>query len=140
MSNLKRSGGCHCGAVTFEVTLHEEEVHVCHCGICQKWGGNSGLALACDKDWTIKGEENLKWYASTEWAKRGFCSKCGTHLLFKMNDASYHGIPAGALDSQEGLKLGMHIFIDKKPDYYDFADDCKRLTEKEFLEMVGAAE
>lgn len=138
MSDLKRSGSCLCKSVKFEVTLSEEEVHVCHCGICQKWGGNSGLALACDKDWKIEGEEHLTWYDSSDWAQRGFCSKCGTHLLFRMNDESYCGVPAGALDSQNDLKIGMHIFIDKKPDYYDFADDAKRLTEQEFLEMVGA--
>lgn len=140
MSELKRTGECLCGAVKVDVTLNEEEVHVCHCGICQKWHGGPGFALQCAQDWNITGEENMTWYNSSEWAKRGFCSQCGTHLLFKTNDGSYHGIPAGILDNQEGLKIGMHIFIDKKPAYADFADDSKKLTEQEFLEMVGAVE
>jgi hypothetical protein len=81
----------------------------------------------------------MNWFNSSEWAQRSFCSKCGTHLLFKTKDESYFGVAVGALDSQAGLKMGMHIFIDKKPDYFDFTGDAPRLTEKEFLEMVGSA-
>jgi hypothetical protein len=138
MSSNQQKGGCLCGAIEFEVTLNEKDVHVCHCGICQKWGGSSSLSLQCDGDWNIKGEESLSWYDSSEFAQRGFCQKCGTHMLFRMNDKSYYGVTAGSLESNEGFKLDMHIFIDKKPDYYDFKDECTRLTEDEFLKMVGA--
>lgn len=140
MSDLKRTGRCLCGEVEFEVTLQELDVHVCHCSICQKWEGGPSLSLGCESGWKIKGEDNLTWFASSEWAERGFCKKCGSHLFFRMNDGRYQGIPAAALDSQDGLKIASHIFIDKKPPYYDFADDTPRLTEEEFLKMVGAAE
>jgi hypothetical protein len=32
------SGGCHCGAIRFEVTGKIEEVVVCNCSICAKTG------------------------------------------------------------------------------------------------------
>lgn len=137
MSNNKQKGNCLCGAVNFEVTLKEKDVHVCHCGICQKWSGGSSLSLQCEGDWQVNGEDNLSWYNSSEFAQRGFCKTCGTHMLFKVNDGSYYGVTAGSLEDNEQFKLSMHIFIDKKPDYYDFKDDCPRLTEKEFLEFVG---
>lgn len=139
MSDLKRTGGCLCGAVEFELTLKETDVHVCYCGLCQRHGGGPSLSLGCEKDWNIKGEDNITWYDSSDFAQRSFCSKCGTHLFFRMKDGSYHGIGAATLDSQDGFKIGMHIFVDKKPDYYDFADESPRLTEEEFLKMVGAA-
>ena len=140
MSNLQRSGGCLCGEVKYQITLNEPKIHVCHCNICQKWHGGPGIALGCTNDWVIEGEENMTWFNSSEWAQRSFCKKCGTHLLFKTNDGSYYGVAAGSLDDKEGLELESHIFIDKKPAYYDFADNKPRLTEKEFLEMVGAAQ
>ncbi len=133
----KRSGQCLCGAVKYQATLLEEGVHVCHCTLCQKWHGGPGMAAGCDGDWSIQGEENLTWYASSDWAKRGFCKTCGSHLLFKTNDASYHGIAAGTLDNLDGFKIESHIFVDKKPSYYDFNDNAPRLTEEEFLKMVG---
>ncbi len=140
MSNLKKHGSCLCGGVKFDVTLQEDEVHICHCELCQKWHGGVGFGLKCEGDWVVQGEENLTWFDSSEWAQRSFCQKCGTHLLFKTHDGSYHGVSAGALDNATDLKLGMHIFIDKKPDYFDFTGDAPRFTEKEFLQMVGASE
>ena len=137
--STQKKGRCLCEAVQFEVEVSGNKVHVCHCGICQKWHGGSGLSVQCSGEWTIKGEEHLTWYNSSEWAQRGFCKQCGTHLFFKTNSGDYHGVTAGSLDTQEGLELESHIFIDKKPAYYDFADNCPRLTEKEFLEHIGAA-
>ena len=130
--SITRSGGCLCGAVKFQATLNDLHVHVCHCKICQKWSGSSGLSLKCE-GWDIQGDKNLTWYDSSETARRGFCKLCGSHLFFQTNDNSYKGISAGALDLQEGLSLDSHIFIDKKPGYYDFKDDVPRLTEAEFL-------
>lgn len=139
MSNLKRRSSCLCGAVSFEVTLCGLDVHVCHCNICQKWSGGPDLSIRCEGDWKIEGEENVTWYDSSEHAQRAFCKKCGSHLFGRSKDGSYHGVMA-SLDNKEGLKIGEHIFVDKKPDYYDFADDTPRLTEEQFLKMIGAAE
>jgi len=136
----KRTGGCLCGAVKYEVTLQETDVHVCHCGLCQKWSGGPALSLSCEDDWAITGEDSLTWYDSSDWGQRGFCNKCGTHLFGRVSAGDYRGIYAGSLDNQDELKIGMHIFIDKKPPYYDFADDTKRLTEADFMAMFAEGE
>lgn len=137
--DLRRTGSCLCGSVHFEATLCANEVHVCHCHICQKWAGGPAFALSVEPDWHIDGADNVTWYASSEWAERGFCKTCGTHLFFKTKDGSYHNI-TGLIDNKDGLKIGEHIFVDAKPPYYDFTDDSPRLTEHEFLVKIGAAE
>lgn len=136
---MTRQGGCLCGAVRFSVNLDSNHVHVCHCGICQKWSGGPGLSLKCAGDWAITGKDSLSWFASSAWGQRGFCKTCGSHLFFRLNDGSYHGVVAQVLDDTDDFEIGMHIFIDKKPGYYDFTDKSKRLTEEEFYKMVGAA-
>ena len=128
-----------CGAITFDVTLGEPEIHVCHCTICRKWAGAPALAIRCESGWEIKGEENLTWYASSERAQRGFCNTCGTHLFFKTNDGCYHGITA-ILDNIDDLVIGEHIFVDTKPKLYDFTDKAPRLTEHDFLKKIGVVE
>jgi len=130
---LKRTGSCLCGGVTYELTLQETDVHVCHCGLCNKWGGGPAIALSCEKDWKITGEENLTWFQSNEWAQRGFCNKCGTHLFGRAPEGDYCGVYAGSVDNKDGFAIGEHIFIDNKPLYYDFKDDAQRLTEAEFF-------
>lgn len=138
MSNNK-TGSCLCGAIEFEVALTDSKVHVCHCAWCRKWHGTPGMAAKFDEvKVKVKGEEKLKWYRSSEWFQRGFCAECGTHLFGKTDDESYSGVHVGALDDAENLEMDAHIFIDKKPDFYDFSDDSPRLTEEQFLQMIGA--
>ncbi len=129
----KRTGGCLCGAVKFEVTLKGRDIHICHCNLCRKWAGGPSLSLMCEDGWKISGEESLTWFDSSEWAQRGFCNKCGSHLFGRLNEGDYRGVHVGALDDQSALEVGGHIFIDKKPSYYDFTDNAPRMTEEEFL-------
>ena len=141
MSNAHKTGKCLCGAVQYEVALSETGVHVCHCNICRVWGGGPALAVSADqKDIKISGEDQLNWYSSSEWAERGFCKTCGTHVCFRSKEGkgNYFGISAGTLDDYSDLKLDSQIFIDKKPTYYDFKNDTPCLTEEEFLKMYAA--
>ncbi len=32
-------GQCLCGSVQFETNIHPEQITVCHCSMCRKWGG-----------------------------------------------------------------------------------------------------
>ena len=77
----------------------------------------------------------VNWYQSSEWAERGSCKNCGTTLFWRLQ--SDHGmtvVTAGSLDRNEELEpIEEHIYIDKKPPWYDFADDAPRLTSQEFL-------
>jgi hypothetical protein len=134
-----RAGSCLCKAVKYNVTLDSEKMHVCHCNICQKWHGGPGLSIKCSEDLKITGEDKLTWYKSSDHGYRGFCSECGSSLFFKAPSVEYYAVTAGTLNSQENLGIENHIFIDKKPSYYDFSDEAPRLTEQEFLEYIGAA-
>jgi hypothetical protein len=135
--NLNRNAACLCGKVNVSMRLPNQEVHVCHCNICRKWHGGPSLTISCaPKTVAINDPEGaLKWYQSSEWAERGFCSHCGTSMFSKLlGDAPlYYGVSAALLDKQDDLFTSEHIFIDKKPCYYQFDDECKKLTEAEFL-------
>lgn len=139
---LKRTGSCLCGAVSFEATLKSNHVDVCHCSMCRKWGGGPAIGLQCERDIQLKGENYLTWYKSSDWAERGFCNKCGSNLFCRVKEevGDYFGIFASSLDNQDGLELTQHIFIDNKPEYYDFADHCERLTEAQFLAQFAESE
>ena len=34
---------------------------------------------------TITRDEGLKWYRSSDWARRGFCANCGSSLFWEMD-------------------------------------------------------
>lgn len=72
------TGGCHCGAVRFEIDAPEAvEVEECNCSICAK-AGYLHLILPLSCFTLLKGEESLTTYTfNTGVAKHTFCKVCG---------------------------------------------------------------
>jgi hypothetical protein len=124
------TGRCLCGAVTFTAEHVEHEHHACHCGMCRRWSGGSGFLAAACKSVTFAGEP-LGRFDSSEWAQRGFCTKCGTALFYFLKPTQMYLMSVGAFDDQAPFKLVREIFIDRKPAGYAFAGDHERWTEEE---------
>ena len=78
--NLK--GSCLCGAVKYK-TVDCIDIEDCDCTTCQKSSGSDSIVWfsTSRNSFTLdSGKSSYKQYASSKWAKRGFCSKCGTNL------------------------------------------------------------
>jgi hypothetical protein len=76
-------GGCHCGAVAFEVqTAPEVELVDCNCSICRKTGYLH--LIVGDKDFKLlRGEDLLSSYAfNTGAARHLFCKVCGIKSFY----------------------------------------------------------
>lgn len=80
---ITHTGGCHCGAVRFEVDAPADiEVTDCNCSICSKTGI---LHLIVNKDQfrLLSGEDNLSTYTfDTREAKHYFCKTCGIKSFY----------------------------------------------------------
>lgn len=134
-------GTCLCGAVSIRVSLASYGVSVCHCRMCQTWSGGPMLAIESDEPMTLKGEENVSVYASSDWAERGFCRQCGTHLFYRLANGQHYAFPVGLLDAGEPWTVAQQIFIDEKPSFYDFTNDTPRLTGDEvFAQFQGSVD
>ncbi len=80
---MKYNGGCHCGAVRFEVEVTEYQAIICNCSICEK-KGFIHLIVPEKKFTLIKGLEDLNTYQfNTKIAKHLFCSHCGIHSFYR---------------------------------------------------------
>lgn len=119
-------GSCLCGAITLEVEGNLSPVEACHCTKCRKWSGHVGVSVEVPRDMlTIHGVEHLGWFHSSEKARRGFCSTCGTSLFFDPLDKEKHNwiaIAMGAFDTPTETKMALHIFVAEKGDYYEITD------------------
>jgi len=124
-----RTGSCLCGAVKYEVHGPLRNVVACHCEQCRKQTGTYMSATAAkDSDLRIVEDRGLKWYRSSDTARRGFCSECGTVLFWKGDGRDYTAITAGSLDGPSGLTLEGHIFCESAGDYYEIAGGAYRRT------------
>ena len=111
-------GSCLCGSVTFTARGAARDPAACHCSQCRKQSGHFWAAMqVLDADLSVTGE--VRWYAATPAARRGFCPTCGSFLFWKGRDDPDTGIALGALDGPTGLTLARHIFVADKGDYYE---------------------
>ena len=138
MSNInKGNASCLCGAVRITANSMSNSVGSCHCNMCKKWCGGPIMTVDCGSDVSFEGEENITVYNSSEWAERGFCHKCGSHLFYRLKENKQHMILAGLFDDNKQFVFDHQVFIDEKPDFYSFANDTTNLTGAEVFEKYA---
>ncbi len=133
-----KTGSCLCGTVQFTAHRTANKVGACHCEMCRKWGGGPFLELNCGTEVSFKGEDAITVYTSSDWAERGFCSNCGSHLFYRLKESGQHMVPVGLFDDQHDLVFEHQVFIDKKPEFYSFSNKTKNMTEAEVFAMFGS--
>lgn len=111
---MAHTGGCHCGAIRYEVSGTPQHVALCHCGDCRKSAGAPMVAWAAfaETDFVVTTGE-LKTFNSSGTAYRSFCPECGTGIAYR-NEQFLPGIvdiQSATLDEPEALPAQVHIQI-----------------------------
>lgn len=78
---------------------------------------------------TVRGEDNVTWFQSSEKARRGFCSICGSSLFWDPIGRDWTGIAMGAFDQPTNTRLAVHAYTADKGDYYDIADGVEQFEQ-----------
>lgn len=122
-------GRCECGAVAFKIDGELSPPSACHCSQCRRLSGHIWAGTwTASEGLTLTRQDGLKWYKSSDWAERGFCKDCGSSLFYRLlEDQSRMSVAPGSLDGPTGLKLGRHIYMTDKGDYYDVGDGLPQL-------------
>jgi hypothetical protein len=105
------TGGCHCGAIRYEISGELAAHALCHCVDCRRNSGAPmvGWLMVADDQLRVTGETSV--YASSEDARRHFCINCGTGLFYT-NDAFLKGmvdIQSATLDDPDETPAQCHI-------------------------------
>ncbi len=117
------TGGCLCGKVRYRARTDSDEGYWCHCRMCQLAFGNTRVA------WFNVAQDALRWdgdapnvYASSKFARRGFCGTCGTPLSFAYLDSKRMDVSVGSLDQPALLRPVSHFAIESRIETWH-ADD-----------------
>lgn len=98
--DMAMSGGCQCGAVRYHARYFLDTSHICHCRMCQKaTGGFFAALIGVPRDalvWTRGMPGN---FASSDHSSRGFCTECGTPLLYDYHASKHVCVTTGSLDN-----------------------------------------
>ena len=110
---------CLCEGVKIKVKGKLRQVINCHCAQCMKTHGNYAAYTAClEDDIIFINKKTLKWYKSSNIAKRGFCAICGASIFYKLLKSRNISIAAGMFRNPTKLKTYSNIFTKGKLDYY----------------------
>lgn len=121
------TGGCLCGAVRYEATVPPTNVSYCHCRMCQRWSGSAIVVAAkFPQDAFTITQGQPEFYKSSDIGERGFCTRCGTPLIFRYvgMDAIY--VSVGTLDHPEDAPPTLHMGIESQVPWLSIEDDLPR--------------
>jgi hypothetical protein len=102
-----RAGGCHCGAVRFEVALPEAiEAQDCNCSICARTGFIH-IIVPESRFRLLAGADRLTSYTfNTGVARHLFCSVCGVKSFYRpRSNPDGWSVNARCLDDAAGLAV-----------------------------------
>ena len=119
MKKLSLKASCLCGGIQLRTQGYHQNVHNCHCIQCLKTHGHyAAYTNVEERNVRFFKKRTLKWFKSSQRAKRGFCNKCGASLFFKIIGAKTINIATGMFNRPVKLKTTMNIFVKGKSDYY----------------------
>ncbi|PAV26922.1 aldehyde-activating protein [Tamilnaduibacter salinus] len=102
----------------------------CHCETCRRTSGHYWAATrGYRKDLRLLEDRGLKWFASSDVARRGFCQECGSSLLYEEYGSPEVSISGGVIDPPTGMSLAEHIGTAEASDYYGVHDPVPRHAE-----------
>lgn len=122
------TGRCDCGKVRFTVEAEPDTATVCHCSQCRRTSGHLWASTLVPSWDVIQFDEaaSLQWYASSDFAERGFCNCCGSSLFYRMKEHPQVAIAAGCLEAPN-MRISKHIFVKDKASYYEITDDLPQI-------------
>jgi len=123
------SGGCLCGAVRFEARLPSKWCGHCHCSMCRQAHGAgyvTWVGFESDHFTLQAGDHHLKWYESSNGARRGFCGTCGSTMLFEAKRWSGEThVALGCIDDPIDRKPQANSFFDAHVNWMPIDDALK---------------
>lgn len=121
-------GGCHCGAISYEISGEPFDADYCHCRDCQKTTGAPFGAWMDFKAEQVRwdGEEPTE-YDSSENIRRGFCPRCGASISYRSTQyPDYYTLSIVSLDDPGLVQPNYHIHTNSQVSWLTIDDDCKR--------------
>ena len=119
-------GSCLCGTVKITVQGELSAPDACHCSQCRRWSGHVWASTDVLRENLVveKGGDQVRWFASSEKVRRGFCGECGSVLFWDVVGRGRIAVAMGAFEAPTGTRLAKHIFTADMGDYYAIADDA----------------
>ncbi len=127
-------GSCLCGDIAFAISGPPIRMFYCHCSRCRL--GRSAAHAAnvfykADGLRWLRGAELLQDYPlpGAQFFGTAFCRKCGSAMPRVSLERNVAVVPAGSLDTDPGMRVQAHIFVDSKASWDRITDQVPQFAE-----------
>ncbi len=126
-------GSCLCGEVAYEVRA-SVRMYNCHCSRCRRARSAAHTTNLFSKleDFAFtRGEALIAEYKVPEARFFGvaFCTRCGGKVPRVSRERGAAVVPAGALDTDPGMRPQAHIFVASKAPWFEITDQVPQHAE-----------
>lgn len=135
------TGGCLCGRIRYEAEAFLQSGYICHCTICRKSSGQPAAMAVLVRAGTLaytKGEP--KYYVSSDFGKRGFCSECGARLVWQAirpEDEWMTNLDIGSLDDPAGVRMACHVYAGTQLPCFRISEELPHFAEEDAAAMLA---
>jgi hypothetical protein len=128
---MKMTGGCFCGAVRYETSGQPFNQSNCHCVMCRRSSGAPFMPwfsmARADLRYT---HGALRYFRSSDFARRGFCADCGTQISFEQDGAAEIDLSICSLDDPQQLPPLDHIHTGSKLNWIRLNDGLPQFLNR----------
>jgi hypothetical protein len=129
-------GGCQCGAIRYRLEGGSERINLCHCRMCQRAHGAPVVAwVTIRADRVVMLGESAQFYRSSERAERGFCSRCGSPMFWRLLNQTDSperliDVAAASLDDPTLFAPSEHLWVSSAMPWLQLADHLPRYPKE----------
>ena len=128
----RKSGGCQCGQIRYEIVGKPLRLAICHCRDCQKQSSSAfGMSLTVHPQQfqiTKGAVKRFEWRCDSGRTKScTFCPNCGTRITHE-SDGSI-SVKAGSLDDTSGLHPDAHYWTARRQKWFDISPDLPHYAD-----------
>lgn len=132
------NGGCACGSIRYECGSDTLLAYKCHCRACQRATGSGFAALLwVPSDKLQLTADQPRYYAvvadSGRKLKRGFCPKCGSHVLLQPDFPDIIFVVVSSLDDPSEFKPEQEIWTSSAQPW-DLLDSNLQQFDQQFTQ------
>ena len=127
-------GSCLCGSVAYEITGKPFRMYYCHCSRCRharSAAHGANVFYSSDGFRWVRGEELVQEFKLPEaqYYAVAFCRRCGGKVPRVSLEHHLAVVPAGSLDTEPGIPVTGHIYVDSKASWDRITDSIPQFAE-----------
>jgi hypothetical protein len=127
-------GSCLCGEVAYAISGPPLRMYYCHCSRCRL--GRSAAHAAnvfykADGQRWLRGAQLVQDYRlpGAQYFGVAFCGRCGSKVPRVSIERNIAVVPAGSLDTDPGMRVQAHIFVDSKASWDRITDRVPQFAD-----------